>query len=143
MRIEVRDSYACRGRPWLVGWLVVGQGEIALEAAPPGRGRPPGPDNMHLLHRAVRYGLTYGDLDWPRLYDAPEAAADFGLPGLGNIAGRLWGRVVPDHGDFDVVARDVVPEDSPWGPWTPCVVVTVPRRPAAGEVDYRVGRDGG
>ena len=140
MRIEVREEDMYRKRPRVVGWLVVRQGEIALEAAPPPRDGLPGPtvDNLWRLRVALWRGRYWAHLGWPRLYDDPEGAAWWGLPGLGNIGGVLFGRVVPEHADFDVVARDVVPEEGPWEPNTPCFVVTVPRW-----VDPFAGREGG
>jgi hypothetical protein len=135
MRIEVRDDDCWRRRPRLIGWLVVLPGEIALVAAPlPRDGLPVcRRDHMAWLRRAVRRGRVWRELGWPRLYHDPDlddlAAHHWGLPGLGGIGGVLFGRVVPDHGDYDVAERDVVPEDgNPWEEQTPCVVVTVPRR---------------
>jgi hypothetical protein len=128
VRIEVRDDDCWRPRPRVIDWLVVLHGEIALEAAPaPRDGLPcPAVDNLRRLRAAVWRGRVWAHMGWPRLYNDPEGAAWWDLPGLGNIGGILFGRVVPDHGDYDVRARDVVPEDDPQ-PCTPCVVV-----PAAG-----------
>jgi hypothetical protein len=124
MRIEIRsldDEY-----PAVLGWLSDTPEGVLVEAARPApdpelSAEEPGWEqegalcDMVRLRRVVRYAR--GDL-FTR----------------GPLPGRLWAEVVPDQGDYDVIARDVVPEGGPWGPWTPCVVVTVPRR---------VGLDGG
>jgi hypothetical protein len=70
MRIEVREEDGYRRRPRLVGWLVVRQGEIALEAAPlPRDGLPcPSRDNMMRLRAdATRLRRVLRDPDLPRL----------------------------------------------------------------------------
>jgi hypothetical protein len=103
MRIEVYTDEHCaaRGRPRLIGWMVLLPGrDILLEAGPPDG---PGGDSLQWLRAAVYRSWQSGG--WPQL---GEAFDDLGIV-LHAISGMLSGRVVPDAGDYHVVAREVMP----------------------------------
>jgi hypothetical protein len=124
MRIEVYagEDHSNPGHPRRVGWLLqLPDGRILLEVAPSDGS---GVDYLGWLRAAVMRSRG-----WPRLKEEPFY---YGGIVLRNISGMIEGRLVPDEGDYHVIAREIMPAapaawpDAP-GPDQPIVVPAVNR----------------